>query len=565
MRWAKLWVRNIRQQARLQRCRLHVESLEERNLLDGMPLLDSWMHGVNGEYAQAINGWDVASGPSSTWPDYVPPGAHYNGGQATPIEGNIHYISYSDNWVYVQAPGLASYVMGPWFQPNGQVFPNFPSDQNQLVRFTQDPQPAIGQHDINGLGPVGMWANGVAMFNMLDGFSWSHAQQQDLPGGPMGGGGDGFWNRDANEVEAPTFDNSGGHQPQSGQYHYHSDPVALRAQLGDNIAYTGTADMFPYDSDILQHPPTSQHTLPFEEDTSSLHHSPILGWSFDGYPVYGPYGYSDPMDPTSPIRPMESSYRLRDITKRTTLPGWAAQLHFGDNVQLDRKGEYHLPHSDYGPPVSAQHPLGWYTEDYEYVAGLGDLDQFNGRWCVTPEFPQGTYAYFVTIDSQGDPAFPYYLGREYYGQATSGRVRSIDEQVTVVFDINGTGPGTNHSTQLSAATTSCCCCCGGSCGGDGATTLRLFLADVMAGTGGSPTAQAASTDATVPDRPPDEPLLPGITEALDLIGLGGRTDALALAHPGRTDADSLAMAGAMDDLAGDALGAWLLPQGSMDG
>ncbi len=39
---------------------------------------------------------------------------------------------------------------------------------------------------------------------------------------------------------------------------------------------------------------------------------------------------------------------------------------------------------------------GTYVADYEYVAGLGDLDECGGRECVTPEFPAGTYAYFLT-------------------------------------------------------------------------------------------------------------------------------------------------------------------------
>ena len=45
-------------------------------------------------------------------------------------------------------------------------------------------------------------------------------------------------------------------------------------------------------------------------------------------------------------------------------------------------------------------------EDYAYLGDLGkvqgrefDLDEFNGRWCVTPEFPRGTYAYFTAIDA----------------------------------------------------------------------------------------------------------------------------------------------------------------------
>ena len=39
---------------------------------------------------------------------------------------------------------------------------------------------------------------------------------------------------------------------------------------------------------------------------------------------------------------------------------------------------------------------GAFVQDYEYIADLGDLDECNGRFCVTPEFPDGTYAYFMT-------------------------------------------------------------------------------------------------------------------------------------------------------------------------
>ncbi len=41
---------------------------------------------------------------------------------------------------------------------------------------------------------------------------------------------------------------------------------------------------------------------------------------------------------------------------------------------------------------------GTFIQDYEYAAGAGDLDECNGRECKTPEFPGGTYAYFLTKD-----------------------------------------------------------------------------------------------------------------------------------------------------------------------
>jgi hypothetical protein len=79
-------------------------------------------------------------------------------------------------------------------------------------------------------------------------------------------------------------------------------------------------------------------------------------------------------------------------------------------------------------------------EDNDYLGDLGytkgvdfDLDEFNGRFCVTPEFPGGTYAYFVSISSNGAPAFPYNIGRAFYGNPTGGSVAAITESVTTNF------------------------------------------------------------------------------------------------------------------------------------
>ena len=52
------------------------------------------------------------------------------------------------------------------------------------------------------------------------------------------------------------------------------------------------------------------------------------------------------------------------------------------------------------------------------------------RWCVTPEHPSGTWAYFTPINADGTPAYPYTTGRQYYGSPTGGSVGSITETVT---------------------------------------------------------------------------------------------------------------------------------------
>lgn len=61
-----------------------------------------------------------------------------------------------------------------------------------------------------------------------------------------------------------------------------------------------------------------------------------------------------------------------------------------------------------------------YIEDHEFVSGSGDLGVHNGRFCVTPEYPAGIYAYFITLNESLTPAFPYVIGPTYYGTVPSG-------------------------------------------------------------------------------------------------------------------------------------------------
>jgi hypothetical protein len=123
------------------------------------------------------------------------------------------------------------------------------------------------------------------------------------------------------------------------------------------------------------------------KELRSSSHSPIIGWAYDGNPIYGPYSYSN-TDGTGQIREMTSSYVLVEKSNR---------------------------------PNISNYPLGLFVEDYEFN-GSGDLDKFNGRFCITPEFPQGIYAYFSTIDPNNTspifsnykkPVFPYFIGNEF--------------------------------------------------------------------------------------------------------------------------------------------------------
>ncbi|MBI1789110.1 MAG: YHYH protein [Acidobacteria bacterium] len=243
------------------------------------------------------------------------------------------------------------------------------------------------------------------------------------PGGPPGGQGDGIWRRNAFWGEAQTMDACEGHQPQTGQYHHHMNPICLRAQVDDNAELVATR----------------RTGADYREKAAPWKHSPILGWAWDGYPIYGPYGYGNPNDATSPVTRLRPGFRLRSIAARTSLPAWTLPTHPGVGETLTAL--------QYGPPINAEFPLGRYIEDYEYAAGIGDLDQYNGRFAVTPEYPQGTYAYHVTIDGNGVPAFPYIMAGQFYGTARGGNVQTIPTSATVYFQ-NGQMAGNPQTAPL---------------------------------------------------------------------------------------------------------------------
>src|SRR5207253_1998482 len=87
----------------------------------------------------------------------------------------------------------------------------------------------------------------------------------------------------------------------------------------------------------------------YAEKAGGWTHSPILGWAFDGFPVYGPYGYSNPADAKSAVQRMKTGFQLRKINQRHTLPAWV--LSYLPNYSPN------LTSSQYGPDVSSRFPL----------------------------------------------------------------------------------------------------------------------------------------------------------------------------------------------------------------
>jgi hypothetical protein len=379
------------------------------------PRTNCWFTTFGGQYARIYTNtaMQTAGTTLTTW-------SNGSQTQSQPTYCGVQEVYSSPDWVYVRTTGLASYNMGPWYlnAQQTQLFPNLPVNLQSLYRFPRTNAVPTTKAITEG-GQIGVFVDGVTMFNSWDGYVWDVASNADVMNGT------GYWNRDAYVNEGVTFDPAYAHQQQNGIYHYHADPIGLRYLLGDHVDYNAS-------------------TKTYSEDTNApTKHSPILAWTADGYPLYGPYGYSNPTNANSGIRRMVSGYVLRNgqdgtsnltLHGRITIPEWAVRLW---NVNSNQPG----------PAVSSSYPLDRYMEDNDYLGddintntgtnfqqGVDfDLDQYNGRWCVTPDFPNGTYAYFSAINSKGVPVFPYNIGRGYYGSAVGGSVVAITESVVTNY------------------------------------------------------------------------------------------------------------------------------------
>lgn len=319
-------------------------------------------------------------------------GRHYVSGNPAPIvdavSANVQTVQYSTSWVYVSTTGIPSYITGPFLDGN----PSLATSQNAIFKISLNPVQNTGNPTNTTGGNIGIFINGVALFDYRDGISWKNSTNA-LAGGPLGGMGDGVWNRDAILAERAGFDCSKGH-PAMGNYHHHQNPSAFNLDL---TVISNICDI--YAADGLYAINASQH-------------SPLIGYTYDGFPIYGAYGYAN-TDGTGGVARMKTSYSLRNITTRTTYAN-------GSSVTA-------------GPPVSATYPLGYFREDYEFISNAGQdyLDVHNGRFCVTPEYPNGIYCYFATVDANWNSAYPYVVGPTFYGTKTGAKVTSITETVTV--------------------------------------------------------------------------------------------------------------------------------------
>ena len=241
--------------------------------------------------------------------------------------------------------GIPNHEVGTFPNPHN---PNTIREQNVNAAFTLFPD-IVSESGASVGGPRSVIAYAINSVK----FDPATAGRCDDSGRCSLAMGSGRWSIEALGHNTFNFgdDMNHAHVQPSGAYHYHGMPELLIDLLGQDQNMT------------------------------------LVGWASDGFPVYARYAYTDANDATSAIKVITPSWKLKSVadsgrpTNITQLAGGPGQGNSNPNRPI---------------------PMGAFTQDFEYVEGSGDLDQCNGRFGVTPEFPEGIYYYMVTDE------FPFF-------------------------------------------------------------------------------------------------------------------------------------------------------------
>lgn len=207
------------------------------------------------------------------------------------------------------------------FNDGDNKFPNDVSAQNDMFEITSSPSFAASTTAISLQTDNALLLNGVKVdvlaagcFGVGNGKVGCNDMSQPWRYDPM--------------VASSGFkvDSHNAHAQPDGTYHYHGTPNAFYHAENNGSA------------------------------------SPVVGFSADGFPIFGPY-----FEYNGTVRKALSSYKIKSGTRPT----------------------------EAGSPGG--HYDGTYRDDNEYVQGLGDLDECNGMTI------DGVYGYYIT------DTFPYVL------------------------------------------------------------------------------------------------------------------------------------------------------------
>jgi hypothetical protein len=145
-------------------------------------------------------------------------------GRDNPFDPNVK-VTFTETQMLVESDGIPTHPTADY--PNRDN-PNPIRKQTYRFVIPLQPKPAA-QKSETPMGPIGVALNGIPFYNQYN------AERQDA-------------------VKLEVFDSCCGHPDMRGRYHYHKYPVCVKS--------------------------------PFRDPDGK--HSPLIGYMFDGYPVYGP-------------------------------------------------------------------------------------------------------------------------------------------------------------------------------------------------------------------------------------------------------------------------------------
>jgi arylsulfatase A-like enzyme len=254
-----------------------------------------------------------------------------------------------------------------WWPASGGSCPEAQLDQRLAIPSA--PRPNSDECE-TGLGPVGLWLNGVPIFNWSDASSYMN---QDV------------WHQIASEFRSNGMDLCNGHAG-NGAYHHHGYSACVRQMVGDQ----------------------------------GLGHSPIYGYAGDGYPIHGPYHDTGQL--------VETCWKKRDYSAASPTGCGSEAVRDcrfinEENTNLGVEQVITGPRVDSTVRINGSDSLarsGIYYEDYFYDASCTAtssyaLDEHNGH-----AHDELGYHYHVTVDSAMQPVFPLVHGPDYHGEVSNG-------------------------------------------------------------------------------------------------------------------------------------------------
>jgi YHYH protein len=286
-------------------------------------------------------------------------------------------VTFGQNIGYHPTAGCTAGNAGFGWWPFGPVCA---TEQNKSLAFPAIPSPTTDSARCStGGGMVGLFVNGVSIYNWTDGTSYNNTHT---------------WFYTAPTREVYDVDICPGHAA-NGDYHHHAHPYCLQLQVND----TGNA------------------------------HSPIYGYAADGYPLYGPWFSNGQL--------AQSCWKKRDYSagsstgcgtanKRTCLLTSQYNVSAGtvNTVNAGPDTTTTVPAQSPGNNISAA--SGLFFQDYYWdqtctAQGGAALDQYNGH-----THDNLGYHYHITRTQNADgsfsEAFPYLLGPTLYGKVIATNV-----------------------------------------------------------------------------------------------------------------------------------------------